>query len=250
MDERYEALRRPPEDALKPIEFGALKGKSDINPQWKYEALTEVFGLCGVGWKFEIIDQQIHQVPTGEVMIFVTVNLYVKDGDKWSDPVPGCGGDFIVKKDKNGIRGNDEAMKMAVTDALGNACKMVGVAADIYRGRYDSKYGKYTEPEKPAQKENVRRENKKTAQSNMAQKPENKQTKEPQTVKDYYALTVDWARNNKAVTYIGPLLQQKFKKSRFEELTLVEAKAFYANIKTLVDDARRADDAALMDGVG
>ena len=35
--------------------------------------------------------------------------------------------DFLVKKDKNGIRGNDEAMKMAVTDALGTAAKMISV---------------------------------------------------------------------------------------------------------------------------
>jgi hypothetical protein len=38
-------------------------------------------------------------------------------------------------------------MKMAVTDALGTACKMIGVAADIYRGLVakgasDSKYAR------------------------------------------------------------------------------------------------------------
>lgn len=146
MDKRYEALRRPPQDALNTIPFGPLKGKSDINPQWKYEALTEQFGLCGIGWWFEITDKETTPLPTGELMIFVMVNLYVKNGDDWSMPIPGCGGDFIIVKDKNGIHGNDEALKMAVTDALGNACKMVGVAADIYRGMYNTKYQRYMNP--------------------------------------------------------------------------------------------------------
>ena len=36
--EIYEKLQTPPNDALKPIGFGNLKGKSDINPRWRYEA--------------------------------------------------------------------------------------------------------------------------------------------------------------------------------------------------------------------
>ena len=144
MNEHYEALRRPPQEALRTIEFGALKGKSDINPQWKYEAMTEEFGLCGIGWKFEIADKETVPVTqTGEMMIFVVVNLYVKDGESWSAPIPGCGGDFLIKRDKNGMHGNDEGLKMAITDALGNAAKMIGVAADIYRGMYNTKYNRY-----------------------------------------------------------------------------------------------------------
>ncbi len=108
--------------------------------------------------------------------------------------------------------------------------------------------------QKTAQKGNIRPVNKKTVQANVEQKKakvtENKQVESPQTVKDYYDLTVEWAKNNRAVTFIGPLLRQKFNKGRFEELTLVEAKAFYANLETLVADAKKADDAALMDGVG
>lgn len=140
MDERYELMSKVPNSALKTIEFGALKGKSDINPQWRYEALTNTFGLCGIGWKYEITSHHTVPVPNGGLMVFVFINLYVKDGENWSAPIPGSGGDFLIKKDKNGIHGNDEAFKMAITDALGNAAKMVGVAADIYRGLYDSKY--------------------------------------------------------------------------------------------------------------
>ena len=143
----YNSLCTPPNDALKPIGFGNLKGKSDINPQWRYEAITNQFGPCGTGWKFTIDSHWIQPVSTGETMVYVMINFYYKDGDKWSEPIPAYGGDYLVKKDKNGIHGNDEAMKMAVTDALGTAMKMIGAAADVYRGLIangasDSKYAR------------------------------------------------------------------------------------------------------------
>jgi hypothetical protein len=45
------------------------------------------------------------------------------------------------------VHGNDEAMKMAITDALGTAMKMLGMAGDVYRGfvnggTSDSKYSR------------------------------------------------------------------------------------------------------------
>lgn len=148
MDERYTKLSAIPNDATKPIPFGKLKGKSDINPQWRYEALTEVFGLCGEGWRYEIADTKMVPVQaTGELMVFVFVNLYVKTDDGWSAPIPGSGGDFLIQKDKNGLHGNDEGFKMAITDAMGTAAKMVGVAASVYRGQYKTKYQKEVEEE-------------------------------------------------------------------------------------------------------
>lgn len=144
MDSRYTAMSQPPQNALKPIAAGALKGKSDINPQWRIEALTEQFGLCGIGWKYKLVDTKIQELPDGQVLLFMEVALYVKEGESWSEPIPGFGGDFLVKKNKNGLVPNDEASKMCATDALGNAAKCVGVAADIYRGNYDG--SKYSNP--------------------------------------------------------------------------------------------------------
>ena len=143
MKEKFDLMKRPPQEALNTIQFGRLKGKSDINPQWRIEALTEVFGLCGVGWYFEILGTTFVDVPaTEEKMVYVTVAIYVKeDSGEWSKPVIGVGGDFVIIRDKNGVHGNDEAMQMAVTDGLGKAAKCLGIASDIYRGKYDSKYG-------------------------------------------------------------------------------------------------------------
>lgn len=149
MDSRYNAVKTVPQSALKIIDFGKLKGKYDISPQWRWEILTEVYGMCGVGWYFDIVDtKEVLVEATGETMLYVKVNLYIKDGDEWSKPIPGYGGDFLIYKDKNGYHGNDEAFKMAVTDALGTAAKMIGVGADVYRGLQDTKINAAAEKEK------------------------------------------------------------------------------------------------------
>lgn len=154
MKEKFRLMARPPKEALNTIQFGKLKGKSDINPQWRIEALTEVFGLCGVGWYYEIMAINHQKVQaTGEKMVYVTVGIHVRQEDgTWSAPVIGIGGDFTIIKDKNGIHGNDEAFQMALTDAIGKAAKCLGIANDIYRGKYDSKYGWRDEHEKEMQK--------------------------------------------------------------------------------------------------
>jgi hypothetical protein len=146
--QHYNNLKTVPADALKPIQAGRLKGKSDISPQWRIEAMTNEFGVCGIGWKPEIVKTWTQTTSDNQIMVFVELNLYIKDGENWSSPIPGIGGDFLVKKESNGLYSNDEAYKMATTDALGVCMKMLGVAADVYRGfANDSKYGR----EKPSQ---------------------------------------------------------------------------------------------------
>ena len=135
----YDALAEPPQDALKPIDIGNLKGKSDINPQWRIEALTQKFGLCGIGWKFEIVRIDTFN-SEGRILVFMQVNLFIKQDGEWSAPIPGYGGDQVTKVNKNGLVVNDEAYKGCLTDALGNAAKCIGVAGKIYRGHYDTKY--------------------------------------------------------------------------------------------------------------
>ena len=143
--EIYYRLRTPPPSALKKITGGRLKGMTDIRPQWRYEVLTEVFGICGIGWKYEVKDFDI-QEHQGEKVVIATIALYIKVDGQWSEPIPGVGGALLVAKETSGLRLNDEAYKMAVTDALSVASKMIGVAADIYRGVDTSKYGNTSAP--------------------------------------------------------------------------------------------------------
>lgn len=139
--ELWEKLNQPPPSALKPITGGRLKGKSDINPQWRYLALTEQFGPCGIGWKYTIDKLWLEPGSNGEVFAFARISLYVKSDGEWSDPIPGIGGSKLIQKEAGGLYNNDEAYKMTVTDALSVAFKVLGGAADIYMGLWDgSKY--------------------------------------------------------------------------------------------------------------
>lgn len=180
----YDNLRTVPKDALKTIEFGKLKGKSDISPQFRVEAMTREFGPCGIGWRWEVVDTWKEPATDGQIMLFVKVAAYIKDGYDWSAPVFGFGGDFLLEKDKNGLHGNEEAYKMATTDALGTALKMFGVAADVYRGLCDSKYGREGNNQNGNNQQNNRQNNQRTnnqkqPQSNAAKQPAGQQGKPP-----------------------------------------------------------------------
>jgi len=149
----YNELARPPKSALREIQAGKLKGKTDINPQWRYKAMTEKFGLVGLGWKYEIQKVWFEQGAGAEKLAFAQIAVFVKDGDVWSEPIVGIGGSKLVQIEKGAAVSNDEGYKMAVTDAFSTALKMLGVAADIYAGAWDgSKYRDMPEPQKPAAK--------------------------------------------------------------------------------------------------
>lgn len=151
----WNTLKRPPESALKRISGGRLTGMTDIKPQWRYEAMTELFGPCGDGWKFEIEEVWSDAGSDGQVMAFARVNLFFKldrnviGVDSWSDPIPGVGGSMLIAKESAGLHTNDEGFKMAITDALSVAMKFLGVAADIYSGQWTGSKYKDEPTEKP-----------------------------------------------------------------------------------------------------
>jgi hypothetical protein len=127
----YERARLVPENAIKPIVNGRLKGKSDINPVYRIKRMTEIFGPCGIGWRYEIVKQWLE--PYGnEVKAFTHINLYIKWEGEWSEAIPGIGGAAFVSMESKGAYVNDECYKMSLTDALSVAMKALGIAADIY----------------------------------------------------------------------------------------------------------------------
>ena len=138
----YNALRQPPKEALKSISGGRMSGKTDINPMWRIKAMTEQFGTCGIGWKYQIEKMWLETGANGEISAFVNISMFIKDGDKWSDAIPGTGGSAFVAKEKSGLFVSDECYKMALTDAISVSCKALGVAANIYWDKDDTKYSK------------------------------------------------------------------------------------------------------------
>lgn len=140
----YNALRTPPDNALKPFNNGKMSG-TDTNPMWRIKAMTEMFGPCGEGWYFEIAEHWTDTVPkikngqtVNEHMAFVIVNLYIKlESGEWSRPIVGLGGNSLSMQ-------MDEGFKGALTDALSIAMKNLGMCADIWFGAdRTSKYAAY-----------------------------------------------------------------------------------------------------------
>lgn len=127
----YDTMRVVPAEAKKTIAGGPLKGFTDINPMWRIKTLTEHLGPCGVGWYADVVDRWCEE-GCGERAVFVKVHLYVRQGEGWSAPIVGVGGSKTVVVDKNGPHLTDEGYKMAFTDAISVACKMLGMAADVY----------------------------------------------------------------------------------------------------------------------
>lgn len=135
---------------------GGFRGTA-IKPMWANQRMTEFFGPCGIGWgqgrpEFETVN------AGEEIMVYCTVRLWYKEGDVTSE-VYGVGGDKVVSqvflKDVKGQKiideakggyktypqTDDEAFKKAYTDAISNAMKFIGVAADVHMGLFDdSKY--------------------------------------------------------------------------------------------------------------
>lgn len=147
----WDAVSKPPKEALKAIKGGRLSGMTDIKPQWRYKAMTEQFGPCGIGWKYTVTKEWIEEGSENQRLCFVNVDLFYRDGDVWSEAVPGTGGSMLVTKETKGLHTSDEGFKMALTDALSVAMSRIGVAAEIYMGNWDG--SKYKEPMKPEKKE-------------------------------------------------------------------------------------------------
>lgn len=150
--EVYNKVRQVPQNAQKEIQAGRLKGMTDINPQWRIEKLTEVFGPCGIGWYAEELKREFKEGANNEIACFVDIALFIKDStvpEGWSKPIYGTGGSTFVAKEKHGLYTSDEVVKMAYTDALSVACKQLGFGADIYWNKSDSKYQTNTPKPEP-----------------------------------------------------------------------------------------------------
>ena len=153
--ELYEKVRQVPEKAQKQIEAGRLKGMTDINPMWRIKVLTEQFGVCGVGWKPQIVRTWIDNGANGEAITNVEILLFVKIEGQWSEGIPGIGGSRLVSKENSGLYTDDECYKKAYTDAISVACKSLGIGADVYWEKDSTKYspvGKDSDKKDPPKK--------------------------------------------------------------------------------------------------
>lgn len=136
---------------LEPEAYTAVGGRSyltDINPAYMREALTEAFGLAGIGWWIEADDPQLKDtgVPDGKNLRWLgtmKISLYyhyyhVRDGGvmKASNALIGFG---TGKSDHP-----EDALKGAKTNGIGDACKELLWQLDVFKG----KIGHQNKPER------------------------------------------------------------------------------------------------------
>lgn len=111
---------------------GGFKGTA-IKPQWVLQRLTEQFGPCGIGWG--VNEPTFQVVPVGsETLVYCTVSAWHESRE---NVIWGVGGDKVSASRSSGAFNDDEAFKKAFTDAVMNAFKFIGVAADVHLGRFD-----------------------------------------------------------------------------------------------------------------
>lgn len=117
---------------------GGFKGTA-IKPLYLIHKATELWGPMGSKWGAETAEYVIHKD-----MVFVKASLwYPQDGAPHDrGTVEHWGGDVLVKSDKP----NDEAFKMAFTDAVGKCLVQLGFSADVHLGMFDD--NKYVEDRK------------------------------------------------------------------------------------------------------
>jgi hypothetical protein len=121
----WNRLKRTDPKATKPFtRAGGFRG-TQIDPTWRFQTMTEVFGPVGKGWGYEQMDWTI-----AERMIFICARVWYVDpttGETcWTGPQ--WGGTEMVRR-RNGIEApDDECFKMSMTDAVGKCLLQIGLA--------------------------------------------------------------------------------------------------------------------------
>ena len=135
----WNALKRTDPKATKPFQrAGGFRG-TQIDPTWRMQMMTEMFGPVGKGWGYEQLEWTI-----AERMIFICARVWYRDPETgeqcWTGPQ--WGGTEMIRKNRDGSeRPDDECFKMSMTDAVGKCLVQIGLGADIYLGQFeDSKY--------------------------------------------------------------------------------------------------------------
>lgn len=132
----WDSLCKTNPTATKPFRRARGFAGTAVKPIWTILRMTEEFGPCGTGWGTTSPTFQV--VPAGEeTMVYCSAGIWYEIDGKRSETVFGVGGDKVIVKDKNGASSNDEAFKASFTDAISNALKFLGVAADIHMGLFD-----------------------------------------------------------------------------------------------------------------
>jgi hypothetical protein len=131
---------------------GGFKGTA-IKPLYLMHKATELWGPLGDAWTAESVE---HVIQFGMVFIKARVTYPPRHANLRGAFVEHWGGDVLTKGEK--ATPNDEAFKMAFTDAVGKCLVQLGFSADVHMGLFeDAKYvadlkAEFADDEKPETK--------------------------------------------------------------------------------------------------
>jgi hypothetical protein len=156
--DQIQALRSPfPPEALSADTSRGFELTS-IKAAFVIERLNEVFGVCGIGWRYAHSPFEELQAENGRVEIVTEVAFQFRfkatndctgcdpvvwdaqandwtfcnghSNRDWSEPIFASGGRLVGK----GSAPLTDARKSAVTDGLTKAASMIGVGHDVFKG--------------------------------------------------------------------------------------------------------------------
>lgn len=108
------------------------KGTSP-NPQYVIKCLTEIFGPVGEGFGWDVVAEDF--TPMGdELLHWCRIKFWHTDRANTFDSY---GQTKAIMKTKSGFMSDEDAPKKSLTDAVIKAASHVGIAANIFLGRWD-----------------------------------------------------------------------------------------------------------------
>lgn len=124
---------------------------TSINAAYIQERITEIFGLCGDGWRYTILRMEERKEPKREFICETAFRYRISrnaEEVQWSEAVSGIGGNAVGV----GPTPVSDAQKSALTNAIGNAAARLGVGLYVRKGLEGR--GKKTKGVKPHSKSN------------------------------------------------------------------------------------------------
>ncbi len=116
----------------KAITGKAYKGTSP-NPQYVIKCLTEMFGPVGQGFGWEVLAEDF--TPLGEeILHWCRIRFWHTKREHYYEAY---GQTKALMKTRNGLMSDEDAPKKSLTDAIIKAASQLGIAANIFLGRWD-----------------------------------------------------------------------------------------------------------------
>lgn len=121
---------------VKPITGKQYKGSSP-SPYWITQRATEIFGPCGIGWGYNILNERIERFSETDTIHIAMVEVWYMQGEKRGSfqHIGQTKMSYLASSGKMML--DEDAPKKSVTDALVKGLSMLGFAGDIFLGRWD-----------------------------------------------------------------------------------------------------------------